>query len=110
VLGGSTAGWVSRGNIDSPACGSLFDRWCGGGWGNNYNWGGLIQAQPMDTNGYRSGAVSMRVARQGGFAFADGHVKRMPLGQAARGTNWTPDINPYSIVVTDVSRYMWDDK
>jgi hypothetical protein len=108
ILGGSTAGWVSWGNIDSPACGSSFDRWCGSGWGNNYNWGGLIEAQSNDTNGYRSGGVSMRVARQGVFAFSDGHVKRMPLGQAAKGTNWTPDSTFVSI--TDQSSYLWDDK
>jgi prepilin-type N-terminal cleavage/methylation domain-containing protein/prepilin-type processing-associated H-X9-DG protein len=108
VLGGSTAGWVSWGNIDSPACGAAFDRWCGGGWGNNYNWGGLIQAAANDTNGYRSGGVSMRVARQGVFAFADGHVKRMPLGRAAAGTNWTPDTALVSI--TNESQYLWDEK
>jgi len=110
ILGGSTAGWVSWGNIDSPACGSLFDRWCGGGWGDNYNWATLIEAKPEDTNGNRAGGVSMRVARQGVFAFADGHMKRMPLGRAAQGTNWTPDTASFSVVVNDSSKYMWDEK
>jgi len=111
-----TAGWVSWGNIDSPACingdgrGNGWDRFCGAGWGNNYNWGGLINAQTIDTNGYRSGGVSMRVTRQGVFGFADAHVKRMPLGRAAQGTNWTPDISNYSVNVTDMSKYLWDDK
>jgi len=110
ILGGVNAGWVSWGNVDSPACGSTFDHWCGAGWGNNYNWGGLITANPDDTNGYRSGGVSMRVARQGVFAFSDGHVKRMPLSRAAAGTNWTPDINNYSVVITDQTKYLWNEK
>ncbi|MFI5386165.1 MAG: prepilin-type N-terminal cleavage/methylation domain-containing protein [Fimbriimonadales bacterium] len=109
VLGGVHAGWVSWGNIDSPACGSTFTHWCGGGWGNNYNWGGLINAQPIVTNGYRSGGTSMRVALQGVFAFADGHAKRMALSTAAAGTNWTPDISNYSVVITDQSKYLWND-
>jgi prepilin-type N-terminal cleavage/methylation domain-containing protein len=110
VLGGVNAGWVSWGNVDSPACGTLFDRWCGAGWGNNYNWTTLINSQPVDTNGNRSGGVSMRVARQGVFAFSDGHVKRLALSRAAKGTNWTPDISNYSIQILDQSQYMWDDK
>jgi prepilin-type N-terminal cleavage/methylation domain-containing protein len=111
VLGtGGTAGWVSWGNIDSPDCGSNFVRWCGSGWGNNYNWTTLINTQPFDTNGNRSGGVSMRVARQGVFSFADGHTKRMPLGRAAAGTNWNPDLSNFSVVVTDKNKYMWDDK
>ena len=110
VLGGVNAGWVSWGNIDSPACGQLFDHWCGGGWGDNFNWGGLIQGTGSDTNGYRSGAVSMRVARQGVFGFSDGHVKRMPLSRAAAGTNWTPDISNWSVVITDQSKYMWNEQ
>lgn len=116
VLGGSYAGWVSWGMVDSPACingdgrGAGWDRFCGAGWGNNYNWGGLINAQQIDTNGYRSGGVSMRVTRQGVFGFSDGHVKRMPLSRAAQGTNWTPDISNYSVNVTDMTKYLWDDK
>jgi prepilin-type N-terminal cleavage/methylation domain-containing protein/prepilin-type processing-associated H-X9-DG protein len=108
VLGGTNAGWVSWGNVDSPACFQLFDRWCGGGWGNNYNWTTLINSVADDTNGRRSGGVSMRVARQGVFAFADGHVKRLSLSRAAAGTNWTPDIA--SVSLTDVTKYMWDEK
>ncbi len=107
ILGGTYAGWVSWGNIDSPACGTNFDRWCGAGWGNNYNWGGLIVANADDTNGYRSGGVSMRVARMGVFAFSDGHCKRLALSRAAAGTNWTPDTNNYSVVITDPTKYMW---
>ncbi len=107
---GSSVGWLSWGNVDSPACGSTFDRWCGQGWGNNYNWETLIEAQPKEENGYRSGAVSMRVGRQGIFGFSDGHVKRMPLSRAAAGTNWTPDISSTSVTVQDPSKYIWDDK
>jgi len=106
---GAPIGWISWGNVDAPACGNPMTVWCGGGWGNNYNWGGLIVAQADDTNGYRSGGVSMRVARQGVFSFADGHTKRMPLTRAAQGTNWTPDMDNYSVVVTDASKYLWDE-
>jgi hypothetical protein len=106
---GARVGWISWGNVDAPACGNPMTVWCGAGWGNNYNWTTLINAHPDDTNGNRSGGVSMRVARQGVFSFADGHTKRMPLSRAAAGTNWTPDTSNYSVVVTDPSKYMWDE-
>lgn len=107
---GTSVGWTSWGNVDSPACGSTFEHWCGQGWGNNYNWETLIVAQPKEENGYRSGGVSMRVARQGVFAFADGHVKRMSPSRAAQGTNWTPNIASTLVVVQDVNKYLWDAK
>lgn len=107
---GYTVGWVSWGNIDSPACNNPFTAWCGQGWGNNYNWGDLIVAKPDVNNGYRTGGVSSRVANQAVFSFADGHTKRMPMGKAAQGTNWNVNISNYSVVVTDTNLYLWDDK
>ena len=52
---GTDEGWASMGNIDSPACGNPMTAWCGGGWGNNYNWTGLIEAKAGDTNGFAVG-------------------------------------------------------
>jgi prepilin-type N-terminal cleavage/methylation domain-containing protein len=103
-------GWISWGNVDSPACGNPMTAWCGGGWGNNFNWGGLIISQSNVNNGYRSGGVSSRVANQGVFSYADGHTKRHSLPYAARGTNWTVDTDNYSVVVTDTTKYLWDTK
>ena len=103
-------GWISWGNVDSPACGNPMNAWCGGGWGNNYNWGTLIVSNPDVNNGYRSGGVSSRVASQGVFSYSDGHTKRHSLSYAARGTNWNVNINNYSVVVNDASKYLWDDK
>lgn len=107
---GTPQGWVSWGNIDSPACGNPFVAWCGQGWGNNFNWGTLIESSPDVRNGYRSGGVSSRVANQGVFSYADGHTKRHTLPYAARGTNWTVNTSNYSVVVTDANQYLWDDK
>jgi prepilin-type N-terminal cleavage/methylation domain-containing protein len=107
---GTPIGWISWGNVDAPASGNPFTNWNGGGWGNNYNWTTLIETKPGDENGSRSGGVSMRVMRQGVFSFADGHTKRMSLNRAAVGTNWTPDIDNYSVSVIDEDRYLWDDK
>lgn len=103
-------GWISWGNVDSPACGSNFTNWCGAGWGNNYNWTTLIEAQNDVKNGLRSGGVSMRATNMGTFSFGDGHAKRLHLTRAAQGTNWNVDISNYSVVVTDVDKYLWDAK
>lgn len=107
---GTPQGWISWGNVDSPACGNPMTAWCGGGWGNNYNWGGLIVAESKVSNGYRSGGVSSRVANQGVFSYADGHTKRHTLSYAAKGTNWNVNINNYSVVVNDDTKYLWDIK
>jgi prepilin-type N-terminal cleavage/methylation domain-containing protein len=107
---GASVGWISWGNVDGPYSGVEFKNWNGGGWGNNYNWTTLIEAKSDDTNGSRSGGVSQRVTRQGVFNFADSHAKRMSLSRAAAGTDWTPDIDNYSIKMLDESKYIWDDK
>jgi len=31
----------------------------------------------------------------------------MSLSRAAQGTNWTPDILPWDVQVTDESKYLW---
>jgi prepilin-type N-terminal cleavage/methylation domain-containing protein/prepilin-type processing-associated H-X9-DG protein len=109
VFGSSTpVGWISWGNVDHPACGNPMTAWCGGGWGNNYNWTTLIEAQPDIRNGNRSGGVAFRHAGHGIYAHADGHVKRYPIQAAAAGTNWTPDTSNFQVVVQDRSRYLWD--
>jgi len=107
---GTPVGWVSWGNVDAPACNNPFTAWCGQGWGNNYNWGTLIEAQNNVSNGYRSGGVSSRVTNMGVFSFADGHTKRLSLPRAAQGTNWNVNIDNYSVVVTDQEKYLWDAK
>lgn len=105
VLTQYAVGWISWGNVDSPAC-YYGDAFCGEGWGNNYLWGSFIEAAQDIRNGYRSGAVSLRHVGNPILAFADGHVKRMHISASAAGTNWTPDT--YPVAITDKDKYLWD--
>jgi hypothetical protein len=69
--------WASFGMVDAP-----YGDWGvslnGGGWGNNYNWYGLLEGNPTEEAGSRSGGVSMRVARQGVITFATGTSSGCP--------------------------------
>jgi prepilin-type N-terminal cleavage/methylation domain-containing protein len=98
---------ISLSTVDSPACWTWRTSLCIDGWGNSYYWNEMIGTSGGDVVGTRTGGVSMRVGRQGVLGFGDGHVKRMSLSRAAQGTNWTPDILPWDVQVTDESKYLW---
>lgn len=83
--------------------------WCNyvsPGWRNS--WG--LNAEPGVTyeNGGTTGLVSLRKSGKAIVAFADGHSKAMSPAQLAAGTNYTKDLPPASLVINDISKYMWD--
>jgi len=59
-------------------------------------------------DGSLTGAVAFRKSGRGVFAYADGHAGTLAPGQAAAGTNYAPTLNQSALVITDITKYMWD--
>ena len=83
--------------------------WCNfvsPGWRNS--WG--FEAEPgvsFEAGGY-TGLVSMRKAGKATVAFADGHVKAMGDSALAAGTNYSRDLLPADLEITNLDDYLWD--
>jgi prepilin-type N-terminal cleavage/methylation domain-containing protein len=108
------AGW---GFSDTYDAGSPF---CSGGYSQNplslcpagYSSWGIGSVSGWTNNDVSKGALTAGVAfRKSGRAvlsWADGHASTQAPGQLAAGTNWNPTINQASVVITDVTKYVWD--
>lgn len=103
---GAGTKWLMDGLIDSPDCWPWTVSLCWDGWGNSSYWSGF--AGMNDTNGVHTGGVAFRSAGNATVAFVDGHAKKFKPGALAAGTNWTVTRDPSQVVVTDISKYMWD--
>ena len=75
----------ANGSLEPPDCSDIAP-WCFSDWAvTGSNWGPLL---PTEESGKYTGGVSCRKALNTNLAHCDGHVKFMPAGQAAIGTNW----------------------
>ncbi|MEI7577543.1 MAG: prepilin-type N-terminal cleavage/methylation domain-containing protein [Armatimonadota bacterium] len=108
----SSTPWISTGLIDEPLCGRLgangLGPLCWDGWGASFYWETWAPMQGMNVvKGSRTGGVSMRTTGQGILVFGDSSTKTMPAGRMGQGTNYTPNMNPYSIQLTNRESYLW---
>jgi prepilin-type N-terminal cleavage/methylation domain-containing protein/prepilin-type processing-associated H-X9-DG protein len=96
--------------------------YCNGGYANNplslcgagySSWGRGSIASNNNTNieeGALTASVAFRKAGRGIVAWADGHVSSQAAGQLAAGTNWSTTLNSSQLVITDVTKYVWDNQ
>jgi len=96
--------------------------YCSGGYTSNpsslcgpglSSWGiGSISGSTSKNleEGFLSAGVAARRNGMTTTTFADGHAAPMQLSRLAAGTNWHKDINTADTKITDVKKYMWDDK
>jgi len=114
LMGSSPPAHLTTGNVDAPACHNQTTiSFCWDGWGNSFAWntlGGFFGQPNVFTQeaGSRTGGVAYRKSGRVTTAFADGHVKRLAITNLSAGTNWTPDISPTGVNVTDSEKYLWD--
>lgn len=106
---GPPRGLIVNYGIDPPHCSSI-PQWCFSNWGSNSgNYIFILGNNNKIAAGVRTGGNSLRHGNQTVVAWLDGHVSARGPGQLAAGTNWTMDTASTSVVVTDVTRYLWDD-
>ncbi len=92
---------------EPPDCSSRTS-WCFAGWGVSSNYTPIISAKEA---GKYTGGNAPRRSGNIVVAFGDGHASAMKPGRLAAGTNYidgTTTQNETAIVVTDVTKYMWD--
>ncbi len=109
----ATTRWVTSGLVDDPACGPVGAQGngplCWDGWGDSFFWSGaFFGGNPGFPQGRYTGGVSHRGAEHAILTFVDGHAKRLAPGAQAAGTTYTRLGNPYTVMVVDRSRYIWD--
>jgi prepilin-type N-terminal cleavage/methylation domain-containing protein len=109
----STTKWVTTGLLDAPACGPVggFGNGplCWDGMGNSFYWSGsFFGGNPGFPQGRYTGGVSNRATDNSVVVWVDGHAKKLSAGGLTAGTNWSRTISPYSVVINDLSKYIWD--
>jgi len=77
------------------------------------NWGIGQYVTPMlaskkDAGAFTQGAA-LRIGEINVTSFADGHTKKMAAGNLASGTNFAFTHTAAQMVMSDVTKYMWDD-
>jgi prepilin-type N-terminal cleavage/methylation domain-containing protein/prepilin-type processing-associated H-X9-DG protein len=119
TLGQTSIGyWYGPGTImsgymvDVPVCDNTtwFKNVCffGASWGTGDYIADMLGNLKLP--GAFTGGGSLRAASDGMMvAFADGHAKHLSAGAAAAGTNFVITNNQSTTVVTDLSKYIWDD-
>lgn len=102
---GFPGGQLAAAAVDSPDCWHI-PQWCLDSWGTS----GFYQSTLLLTEaaGSLTGGNSMRAANNGITSFVDGHTKKMAAGNLASGTNWNKTRVNSAVVVTDVTKYLWD--
>ncbi|MDR3690609.1 MAG: prepilin-type N-terminal cleavage/methylation domain-containing protein [Fimbriimonas sp.] len=95
---------ISPYTVEAPDCYDIaptcIDNW-GSGWLAN-TW--------LENNraaGAFTGSNSLRKSGNAIAGFCDGHVKTMPPGQLAAGTNWNPNIADSQLVMVNSKNYLW---
>lgn len=91
--------------VEVPNCYTIAqycaDNWGVGGFADGVNAGNVA-------GGANTGGVALHAQDSSVVAFMDGHVKKMKPGALAAGTNWTTTSVPGDLVVTDITKYLWD--
>lgn len=102
--------WTTAGTVDPPMGYSILTQALNlQGWGNNYYWQGFwAPPTPGEEAGAFTGGVSIRSAKNAIVTYVDGHAKKASAGGLAAGTNWSKTIAPSAMVITDLTKYMWD--
>jgi prepilin-type N-terminal cleavage/methylation domain-containing protein/prepilin-type processing-associated H-X9-DG protein len=102
---------VSAHMVNVPVCDATtwYKNICfyGASWGT----GSYIAAMlgNKEVPGALTGGSSLRAANGHIVVFADGHVKKLQSGGLAAGTNYNKTLPQASVVVNDLSKYLWDD-
>jgi len=101
------ANWLTTSTtVDSPHCATI-PQWCFGDWGT----GGFFDATYLKKNeqaGARTGGVSLRGPGNAVVTWCDGHVSTKSPGSLASGTNWTRTTASSSVVINDLTKFVWD--
>lgn len=98
----------SSGSVEPPDCNNA-PSVCFFNWGY-YDFLTDTYGFTSEVEGSRTGTVALRKSGSAIVAFGDGHVASMKPGSLAAGTNWNRDLPGDDLVVTDVSKYLWDEK
>lgn len=93
---------MTRGGIEPVHCATI-DPWCFVNWGV-----GTMYTSTNFAAGYNTGGVSNRKTDNQNLVFGDGHAKFTSAGNAAAGTTWTKTAADTTVVINDVTKYMWD--
>jgi len=110
-IGDDVAGWFGSNIVASPAA-LTYDDTC---VYSNDGWGSVSPAWGDDPSGEgkpatSTGNVALRYSGGTNVMFCDGHTKWMSPGNLAAGTNWRKGIAATAVTVTDVEKYLWDNK
>jgi prepilin-type N-terminal cleavage/methylation domain-containing protein len=116
--GGNTGlGWAFNANndngpqlnttMDPPNCYTI-NAYCIGNWGDNTNnqWYGILQPGGV-VAGINSGGNSQRGIGAEEVTFCDGHAKKLSPANLAAGTNWNSTLSGDSLVINNLSKYLW---
>ena len=85
--------------VTAPQAYETFGAWGADQWGDGPHYG----SEPTSS----TGGVSVRHRGGTNVMFCDGHTKWMTPGNLAAGTNWHAGISADSIVITDITQYLW---
>ena len=102
--------WYGSGTLvtaaiaEAPDC-SHIAPYCFSDWTVTGNYGPLLGTEE---SGKYTGGVSLRKALNTNLAHCDGHVKFMPAGQAAIGTDWVKGKSAGTINIKTPTLYKWE--
>jgi len=107
---GTPRGLIINYGVDSPHCNTL-PQWCFGNWGSNSgNFVFTLGDNNKEAAGVRTGGNSLRHGTQSVVAWTDGHVSSTSPGRLGQGSNWTRTTDANSVVINDVTKFLWDEK
>lgn len=111
IVGLDAIGYYSSVGVEAPATlgpSSIGCAYTNGAWGTGSF--GDDNVNFSDTPVTGTGNFYARHTQGGNIAFCDGHVKWMTPGALAAGTNWGPTMPNSSILITDLTQYLWSTK
>lgn len=98
--------WTTTVTVEAPECWTI-PSWCFVNWGQG-SWYDTTYLRGNLAAGARTGGASQRHGNQMVVGWVDGHVSSSAAGNLARGTNYTPTTPEANVVITDVTKYLWD--
>lgn len=114
LSGGGRGAFYPQNQVDAPGnypgFGVSNSHTCGlDGWGYNdaFEGGPNGIGGPTGVPDTGTNTFDPRHSGGGNIAFCDGHAKWLTPGQAAAGTNWTPNIADGNVMITDLSEDIW---
>jgi prepilin-type N-terminal cleavage/methylation domain-containing protein len=90
--------------MDPPNCGTI-NAYCIGNWGVGGGWTSFVPTGTVA--GELTGGNSLRGMGASEVSFCDGHTKKMAPGNLGAGTNWSYTLPDGSLVVNNLSKYLW---